>query len=377
MMAALQSRPESGIQRLTTKSRSSSVTAVTEWPSKKRIDSLQSMRLVASLAVFQYHLWTNYLGQQVLQPGTDFFLVLVGMVAALSDAGKIARGQWKNYMLGRYLRLYVTFIPVFLLYILAGRDELTPSFLIKSFFFVPLSAGLPLVGLTWMLAMFLVFYWLFGIALVFRREATLIPIFIAWGIGCLLTGILNLHSPVFDEGFQILFSVRNLEFIAGYGAGWLVRNGRISGALGRKLLWTGLLLLLAGIILLNTGKYDNTIRVLFYGTAMTLIASGLASKEQAGVNSLTIRLFTHPWLVWLGGASYVLYLTHNMLLRIWDRFIPLTPWQAPLVTLIGLFVAALGYQFWEQPVLDFLRSKLGLKDRGQREKNPTFAGNTG
>ena len=361
-MTLIQPLTKADMQRLTPGSRPSPVATFAEQPLKKRIDSLQSMRLVASLAVFQYHLWTNYLGQPFLHPGTDFFIVLVGMVAALSDAGKITRGKWRKYILGRYLRLYVTFIPVFLLYVFAGRDEITPTFLIKSFFFIPLPGHLPMVGLTWMLAMFLVFYWLFSLAFLSRREATLIPIFTVWGIGCLLTKGLDLHSPVFDEGFQILFSVRNLEFIAGYTGGWLVRNGRISGEWGRKLLGLGLLLLLAGVLLLNSGKYDNSIRVMLYGTAMTLIASGLASQEQAGVNSVSIRVFTHPWIVWLGGVSYVLYLTHNMLLRIWDTLLPLTPWQVPMVTLVGLLVAGLGYQFWEQPALAFLRRKILAKE---------------
>ena len=356
-MTSIQPLTKADSHHLAPDSRSSPAATVAEKPLKKRIDSLQSMRLIASLAVFQYHLWGNYLGQPFLHPGTDFFFVLVGMVAALSDAGKIARGGWKNYISGRYLRLYVTFIPVFLLYVLAGRDEITSIFLIKSFFFVPQSERLPLVGPTWMLAMFLVFYWLFSLAFLSRREATLIPIFTIWGIGCFLTEILNLHSPVFDQGFQLLFSLRNLEFIAGYAGGWLVRNGRISGSLGRKLLWTGLLLLPAGVLLLNSGEYSISIRVILYGVTMTLIASGLASQEQASVSNASIWVITHPWLVWLGGASYVLYLTHNMVLRIWDTLLPLTPWQVPLVTLVGLLVAGLGYQFWEQPVLAFLRRK--------------------
>jgi hypothetical protein len=235
-------------RQLTLESTSSPVAAVPEKPLKKRLNSLQSMRLAASLAVFQYHLWGNYLGQPFLHPGTDFFIVLVGMVAALSDADKIVQGEWKKYILGRYLRLYVTFIPVFLLYILAGRDEITPVFLIKSFFFIPLSGDrLPLVGPTWMLAMFLIFYWLFSLAFLFRRETSLIPIFSVWGGGCVLIRGFALHSPVFDEGFQMLFSIRNLEFIAGYAAGWLVRTGRISGTWGGKLMGAGLLLLLASV----------------------------------------------------------------------------------------------------------------------------------
>lgn len=324
---------------------------------KKRIDSLQSLRLVASLGVFQSHLWTNYLGHSFVQPGTDFFIVLVGMVAALSDARKIPQGNWKNYILRRYLRLYVTFIPVFLLYVLAGRDELTPGYLVRSFFFIPSYGRMPLVGPTWMLAMFLAFYWLFSAAFLVRREGILVPIFALWGTGCLVVAGLDVHVPVADKAFQILFSLRNLEFIAGYAGGWLVRNQLISGAWGRKLAWIGLSILLAGAFLLNSGERGESMRVLLYGASMTLIAGGLASQERDGVNSPALRVVTHPWLVWLGGASYVLFLTHNMVLRIWDTVLPLTLWQVPLVTAAVLVLAAVGYQFWEKPVLTFARRK--------------------
>ena len=99
------------------------------------------------------------------------------MVATLSDAGRIARDTWKNYLLRRYLRLYVTFIPVFLVYLLAARDEVTPISLIKSLFFIPEQDNLPLMCPTWILATFLVFYWLLGLSILFHREASLIPIF--------------------------------------------------------------------------------------------------------------------------------------------------------------------------------------------------------
>ena len=84
--------------------------------------------------------------------------------------------------------------------------------------------------------MFLAFYWLFSLAFLSRKEATLIPVFIVWGVSCLLVTTLDIHVSVFDKGFQLLFSLRNLQFIAGYCAGWLVRNRLISGPVGRRLL---------------------------------------------------------------------------------------------------------------------------------------------
>lgn len=324
---------------------------------RNRILSLQSMRLLASLAVFQYHLWHNYLDVTFLHPGTDFFLVLVGVVAALSEARHIPQGGWDKYILGRYLRLYVTFVPVFFLYMISGRDPLSLEFVVKSFFFIPIPDRMPLVGVTWMLAMFLIFYWLFSLAFVFRNEKMLIPVFGIWVTACLVIEFLDVHSPIFDKGFQILFDPRNLEFIFGYVGGWLVRSRKISGKLGGWIFAVGVVALIPSIWLLNTAEYPVGIRVLLYGISMALIATGLAGQEQQEVRNPVLWVMTHPWLVWLGGTSFVIYLVHNMLLRVWDSQIRITPIQVPVITVAVLIAAALGYQFWEKPLLAVFRRK--------------------
>ena len=324
----------------------------------KRILSLQSMRLVASLAVFQYHLWTNYLNVTFLHPGTDFFVVLVGMVAALSEARRIPQGNWSKYIKGRYLRLYVTFVPIFILYLIAGWNSLSVEYIIKSFFFIPLpNEQLPLVGPTWMLAMFLIFYWLFSLAFVFRHESVLIPIFSLWGVACLLIYFFDVKFPVFNEGIQFAFGIRNLEFIGGYFAGWLVRSHKISVHISSRLLMMGVLGIIPAYWLLNSVNYSESLRVLIYGLLTVFIATGLAGLEQLGGWPNLMHWLTHPWLVWLGATSYVLYLSHNMLLRVWDTLIPITIFQIPLITIVGLVVAAVGYQFWEKPTLKLLRRK--------------------
>jgi peptidoglycan/LPS O-acetylase OafA/YrhL len=322
-----------------------------------RILSLQSMRLIASLTVLQYHLWNNYLDVTFLHPGTDFFIVLVGMVAALSEARLIPQGGWSRYILGRYLRLYVTFVPVFFLYLISGRDSLSLEFVTKSFFFIPINGQLPLVGVSWMLAMFLVFYWLFSLAFIFRQERMVVPIFGIWLAACLIRELLDVHFPIFDKGFQIMLDIRSAEFLLGYLGGWLVRSHKISKRMGGWLFALGILTLIPSIWLLNSAEYATSVRVFLYGTTMTLIATGLAGQEKGGVESPLLWVMTHPWLVWLGGTSYVLYLTHNMLLRVWDALIPITPIQVPLITAVMLAAAAMGYQLWEKPVLAALRHK--------------------
>jgi len=320
------------------------------------------MRLAASLAVFQYHLWDNYLKVVFIHPGTDFFILLVGMVAALTEARRIPQGNWGKYIAGRYLRIYVTFIPVFVLYLLSGRDTLSTEFVVKSFFFIPMNEP-PMVGPTWMLALFLIFYWLFSIAFVFRRESVLIPIFAIWTLACVAVEFLEIKSPVFDAGVGIAFSIRNIGFVLGYFGGWLVRSRKVSARLGGGFFVIGVLGMIPSFYFLNLAGEDGVPRVFLYGFFMTLVATGLAALEQQGGWEKFMKWVTFPWLVWLGGTSYVLYLTHNMVLGVWDMLHPITVAQVPLIIVVVLAVATIGYQFWEKPVLDFLRRRLFLQNK--------------
>ena len=331
----------------------------------KKYLSLQTMRLFAALGVFQYHLWNNYLGVPFLHPGTDFFFVLVGFVAAVSQSRYIATGGWWNYIWGRYVRLYVTFIPVFILYILAGRDPLSTEYVLKSFFLVPIHDQLPLVGPTWMLSLFLVFYWLFSLAFLFRNEKVLIPVFAIWGVGCIFITWLRWEPAFASDWFRIIFDIRNVEFIFGYIAGKLILNRRVGNLTAAWSLPIGIATLLISSVWYNAVTHDmeGSGRIFLYGLPITLIAMGLAGLEQHGVNNSVVRVVTHPWLVWLGNISYVLFLVHNMILRLWDTVIPITPAQVPLIIVVVFAVAGIGYQFWERPVLGYIRQRTLLAKR--------------
>lgn len=325
-----------------------------------KLNVLQTMRLFASLGVFQYHLWDNYIGIGFLHPGTDFFYLLIGIVAAIAHSRTIPVGRWSQYITARYLRLYVTFIPVFLIYILGGRDELNPVFIVKSFFFIPIHDKLPLVGPTWMLSQFLVFYWLFSLALLFKQEKILIPIFGLWGLSCLLIWWTDLGKSLPSEWRITIFDPRNIEFIMGYLAGKLILQRRINIKAAAQMALLGLVTLILAIVWVNFlyTSSDENIRIFIYGIPLTFFATGLASLEQNGSQNHIFRILLHPWLVWMGGASYVLFLTHNIILRVWDTLFSVSITSVPFILVVVLLTAAIGYQFWEKPVLDFLRPKI-------------------
>jgi peptidoglycan/LPS O-acetylase OafA/YrhL len=95
-----------------------------------------------------------------------------------------------------------------------------------------------------------------------------------------------------------------------------------------------------------------------YGIPITLFILGLGALEQNDSNNGLLKVLIHPWFIWLGATSYVMYLIHNMVLRIWDTLIPITPMQMPLITIAVIGASAIGYQLWEKPVLAYVYKKV-------------------
>jgi peptidoglycan/LPS O-acetylase OafA/YrhL len=323
----------------------------------KRIASLQTMRLFASLGVFQYHLWNNYLHVPIGQPGTDFFLVLVGFVAAIAQAINVDCLGWRKYVRGRYVRLYVTYIPLFLVALLAKWKELSWDWAVASFLFLPTGEHLPVIGATWMLSMFMLFYFLFSLAFAVRNEKVLWPVFGLWAVLIVIHNWLG-WKPGFSEAWvQLLFDERNLDFIFGYAAGVLVRQNRVTASWGRRIFWAGMLGVIGGTVLLNLRLFE-TGRSLYAGLPVTLFVLGLAALEQQKASDWVVRLLTNRWLVWFGGTSYVLYLSHGIFLQAWDRVLVVTAALVPLITIVGVLIGAALYTLWEEPLLRYFQKKI-------------------
>ena len=326
----------------------------------QKILSLQTLRWFAALGVIQYHLWFNYLGVMIKHPGTDFFLVLVAVVAAYSQARYIPSGQWGMYIRNRYIRLYVTYVPVFLITLFAKRDEFSLDWAIRSFFFIPSQDGrLPVVSVTWMLSMFVLFYWVFSLTFLARKEWILVPIFALWSTSVILYSWFGWRPNLPPEWSTLFFQARNLDFIFGYIVGIILRNNLLTTKQGRWIFWAGGAALIAGVVMLNVTTPSDA-KSVFVGVSAALVVLGLGALELNHASDLVLRFMTLPVLVWLGATSYVLYLTHNSFLRIWAAVLPVTPALVPIITIGAIIVGALGYRYWEKPVLVRLRQRYGI-----------------
>jgi peptidoglycan/LPS O-acetylase OafA/YrhL len=317
--------------------------------------SLQAMRFFASLGVVQYHLWQNYFGIAIGHPGTDFFLVLVGTVAAYTQAKRIPEGKWWGYINARYKRLYVTFVPLFVITLIAKWAEADINWVLRSFFFIPIPDRLPVIGGTWMLSVFMLFYFIFSLCFLVRTEKILWFLFAIWTTLILMYNLFNWKSGLPEHWAALFFAERNFDFIMGYGVGIALRYGWLRSYQARIFCRIGLVGVVGGIILLNSG-FNTVARVIIVGLPVAVFILGLAALEQNNVDNGIVSLLTAPWLVWLGGISYVFYLGHGLFFQGWSRVFPVTVMWALPMTVGAIIAGALGYVFWEHPVLTYLKS---------------------
>lgn len=313
------------------------------------------MRFVAALWVVEFHLWHNYFGIAIGELGTDIFLVLTGAAAAYTQVKQVSDGGWWEYVKARYRRLYVTFIPLFLVTLLAKWNEADVYWAVKSFFFVPIPDRLPVIGGTWMLSMFLLFYFVFSVCFLARTEKILWLLFATWAALMVMYNVFGWKPGLPGHWANLFFSERNFEFIMGYGAGIVLRHGCLKNHQAKIFSWAGLVGIISGTILLNIG-INSISRMIMIGIPVTVFIIGLASLELKGAHDGLVGLFTLPWLVWLGGTAYVLYLSHSIFFQVWSWVLPVTvAWTLPM-TVGAIITGAFGYVFWEQPVLAYLKS---------------------
>ena len=339
-------------------------------PHSISLKSLQVGRAFAASTVVAFHLSlmmgeARYGGATVFREYTkygylavDFFFVLSGFIIAFAHGGQIGkRGAWRDYARRRFVRLYPIYwlyTGVFVLLLLLGFGTAatmpdTAVGMLTALSLVRFSAATPPLPVAWTLFHELAFYVLFGV-LVFNVRAGVV-LFVAWAMVCLVL----FHHPSAETPFSVYTAASNLYFILGMGAYRLYRRG---GA-GLFELLGGLVLAAVGLWLLATlaAYYDLGRFILVCGFAFML--AGVAQLELAG------RLALPRWLVYVGDASYSIYLLHNslsgLLLKIFiktDVYAALGKGPTYLLVLaLSIPLGCLVYAIIEKPLLAALRRR--------------------
>jgi exopolysaccharide production protein ExoZ len=286
----------------------------------ERLLGLQVLRGLAALLAVIHHVAVTlalrkYMGLSILgglfvplgRAGVDLFFVLSGFIIYYvhhADIGVPTR--FRRYATRRLVRIYPTYWAVLLLVVgalfvlpsLGASVDRQPLIILKSALLIPFTDRQPIVGVAWTLSHELLFYGLFGVAILSSRIGT--KLFAIWLV-CLIVARL---LPTLPPPLNFFLHVKNLEFFIGMAVARLLLSDRFQPGWGT---------LLAGAVgfsavgVFERGGFDFQLSTptLLYGLAAGVMTLALAALERRG------RLPTVPRpLILLGAASYSIYLIH-------------------------------------------------------------------
>lgn len=304
---------------------------------KITLESLQAGRAVAALAVVVHHavmaaknFGAGLPGQQWLELGylgVDFFFVLSGFIIYHSTVG--SSKTTGRYARARFDRVYVPYFPIgigiaVLYMLLPGLSGgLRQWSWLSTLSLFPASSP-PALSVAWTLQHEVTFYFIFGLAYFSGQLSRVLTV---WGVLIVVNAAFGLLD-------WIPLKLINLEFLMGVIVAALKERWKPHLAIGLvpAMFWFWL-------------DREGSMRVLI-GLCCAVVVWWLVRSEEAG------RLKVPSWLVFLGAASYAIYLTHSVTIAAVGR---LLLGQSLLIASVGFIVgtaAGVGYFILiERPLL--------------------------
>jgi exopolysaccharide production protein ExoZ len=338
------------------------------------LDILQILRGIAALMVVIHHTvgslnYYHNINNNVLNAlgkfgkfGVDFFFILSGFIISYATYYKYkSPNNLQNYIKNRLIRVYIPYFPIGItMYILYtyfpgfSNNQRDISFLTT---LTLLPNGNPALSVAWTLTFELFFYFVFAITFFSRKSWNYFVVI--WTIVILLFNYTNLNTAVFSQNaiFRVFISTYNLEFIIGYLLSLLIIIYQIKISL--KQISIVIVLLFLAFLLPNffsiiTPYFYSNFLFSCFSFLMLYILINIYNKK---VNQYSIMMF-------IGNASYSIYLIHNPLQMMILRMYPKIKTNGSLILsiIIVLFLSCLfGYIYYlifEKKCVSFLKSKI-------------------
>ena len=235
------------------------------------LPSLQVFRGVAAILVAFVHATSQY---ELNMPvgflanwftfghtGVDFFFVLSGFIIWFIHSGDIGKpSTFQNFAWKRLVRIYPAYWVVLAIRVAlfftaySAADNINTWEVAKALLLWP--ARDPIVAVSWTLSHEMLFYSIFGIAILLPKRVSVV-LAAAWTVGCVVQTIFpSEHFSLF-----FLFNHHNLEFAMGALVGYLVSRRTATHGLAWMLAGAGLFI--SSGALWNLGVHDISTTVLF------------------------------------------------------------------------------------------------------------------
>jgi peptidoglycan/LPS O-acetylase OafA/YrhL len=358
---------------------------MTEHSSPKKLNLLQMYRGLTALGVLLFHF--NEMSKERLNSstfgnifgagwnGVEYFLVLSGFIMIYVHGKEIGQTlHLKSFWLKRVIRIYpiywiLTLVVVgFFLLVpsFATRDNImTPVYIIKSLLIFPLFFEMqkPILNSAGILNYEIFFYFLFGIAIFFKPKYSL-PLLSCWALIVLLFYIKIINFPENWISVIAIFSSLNLEFIMGIIAAYAILHFNLH--LLVKYRWIFFWGINAVYILLSLATAYGWVafdRVACFGVIWTLVI--MASTYIDLHDSVKIPFI----LLYLGEASYSIYLTHGPIVSATTQVLAKIKMTGllnnilgqSLIVLVTVGIGCVFYSLVEKPLTEYLRKNLVSK----------------
>ncbi|MEO3408158.1 acyltransferase [Mucilaginibacter sp. CAU 1740] len=340
-----------------------------------QFNSIQVFRFIAALMVIICHS-SFYTSERLAKGsyiygqganGVELFFVISGFVMIISSQNLInLKNGWKTFAVKRVIRIVpiywiITTIKLLLLLKTSGvvlHSQLNFWLAIKSYFFIPAlnidGEYRPLYGVGWTLNMEMFFYLLFTIALAFKwRPITFLALFF------IPLAVLSYYKQPGWPAVAFYADPIVLDFLYGMIAAKLILQGyKIPGGIAIACIIGGLLYMFVPVDVLPV-KYP--VNEFTTGLAAFVIIYSGASID-GGERELW------RWPVYLGTASYSLYLIHPTVAPLIPTVLSKFNYKMPLLSvalsvLSANVAGALFFRFCEVPVTEFFKRLLKKKTR--------------
>ncbi len=358
-------------------------------PERSTLQNIQILRFFAAFWVAFYHAGDPLIPSHLMPElpkwlhaiqkggfaGVDLFFVISGFIMALNIEHLNSSGTNSIRFLGvRFARIYAGWWPFFFLYwaLFWAADSMEGRDLLGSWFLLPMGLNQYLLPIIWTLSFELYFY-LFVSMLILARPAWRIAIVVAvvWlhVVAVLLSMQLGFFTPQrFMETWpwhQFYLHPLVLEFLAGFALFKIYERGW----LGYPMWW----LIGSFLCFIAAAVYQK--HALAFDAARSGMDGYFHSPERAAllgswaVALVTFSVLTRPWfgaaakhLVKLGDASYVIYLSHIIIIIAMMRVLMFFEWPHAgrplyyLLTLAAIIIySLLHHQTIEAPLYRFFR----------------------
>ncbi len=335
---------------------------------KNEYETIQVTRFICALVVMILH--TAFYTSERLDSktfhydqgfqGVKLFFIISGFVMIISSESLMGNQKaWSIFAIKRIIRIVpiywimTTYKLIILIFAssLIYHARLDYGFILKSYFFIPafnVDGSLePFYGVGWTLNYEMFFYLLFTVALLVRVR----PI-VFMSIILIPLSVLSIYrTSNWPAAVSFYANPIILNFLYGMIAGQLIINGKkLSQRLAIPLIVICLLYIFIPRIGIISGIPSNNVIV---SIASFLLIYGAASIENFWGKKIPAQL------IYLGGASYSLYLIHPSVAPLAPTLLNLLHLKFDVLSVVlgvlgAILVGTTFYKFCEKPLTKFL-----------------------